>query len=232
MSPSRRKRSHGSRPDCNVPASIAVSSPGRRTAIRPAALPGFKTARSRGRRHFLRPRCADCRSARPSARAARCRAAPPAGHSGRVRRRQILVLARGPRSANPARRSELLAASGASTGTSRDQRRKRLGPFARNRNAGSESRQPRADIKTAIGGGAPTLLPLLAKLADKARPPRLSGEPEGKPPSVVLPIDQGEELFLAEGATEAEPLLALMRDLLDGGRARCHRDLHHALGFL
>ena len=75
--------------------------------------------------------------------------------------------------------------------------------------------QPRADIKIAIGGGAPTLLPLLAKLADKARPPRLSGEPEGKPPSVVLPIDQGEELFLTEGATEAEPLLALMRDLLE-----------------
>jgi WD40 repeat protein len=74
--------------------------------------------------------------------------------------------------------------------------------------------QARADIKTAISGGAPTLLPLLAKLADKARPPRLPGEPEGKPPSVVLPIDQGEELFLAEGATEAGPLLALMRDLL------------------
>jgi len=74
--------------------------------------------------------------------------------------------------------------------------------------------QTRADIKTAISGGAPTLLPLLAELADKARPPRLPGEPEGKPPSVVLPIDQGEELFLAEGAIEAEPLLALMRDLL------------------
>ena len=74
--------------------------------------------------------------------------------------------------------------------------------------------QTRADIKAAIGGGAPTLLPQLAKLADKARPPRLPGEPEGKPPCVVLPIDQGEELFLAEGATEAELLLALMRDLL------------------
>jgi WD40 repeat protein len=74
--------------------------------------------------------------------------------------------------------------------------------------------QTRADIKTAISGGAPTLLPLLAKLADKARPPRLPGEPESKPPSVVLPIDQGEELFLAEGETEAGPLLALIRDLL------------------
>ena len=30
----------------------------------------------------------------------------------------------------------------------------------------------------------------------------------------MLPIDQGEELFLAEGAAEAEPLLALLRDLL------------------
>jgi hypothetical protein len=74
--------------------------------------------------------------------------------------------------------------------------------------------ETRADIKTAISGGAPTLLPLLAKLADKARPPPLSGEPKGNPPTVVLPIDQGEELFLAEGAMEAEPLLALMRDLL------------------
>ncbi len=74
--------------------------------------------------------------------------------------------------------------------------------------------QTRADIKTAISGGAPALLPLLAKLADKARPPPLSGEPEAKSPTVVLPIDQGEELFLAEGATEAEPALALMRELL------------------
>ena len=87
-------------------------------------------------------------------------------------------------------------------------------------------------IKAAISGGAPTLLPLLAKLADEAQSPRLSGEPEGKPPTVVLPIDQGEELFLAEGATEAEPLLALMRELLTVGSAGRHRDLHHAFGFL
>ena len=72
----------------------------------------------------------------------------------------------------------------------------------------------RAEIRTAVSGGAPALLPLLVNLVDKARPPRLSGGPEGKPPTVVLPIDQGEELFLAEVATEAEPLLVLMRDLL------------------
>ena len=72
----------------------------------------------------------------------------------------------------------------------------------------------RADIRAAIGGGAQALLPMLTKLADKARSLRSSGEPDAKPPMLVLPIDQGEELFLAEGATEAEPLLALMRDLL------------------
>ena len=74
--------------------------------------------------------------------------------------------------------------------------------------------QTRAEIRAAANRGASTLLPLLASLVDKALPPRLSGEPEAKPPTVVLPIDQGEELFLAEGATEAEPLLLLMRDLL------------------
>lgn len=31
---------------------------------------------------------------------------------------------------------------------------------------------------------------------------------------MVLPIDQGEELFIAEGVKEAEHLLAIMRDLL------------------
>jgi len=35
-----------------------------------------------------------------------------------------------------------------------------------------------------------------------------------KPPIFILPIDQGEELFLAEGAEEAERLLALVHDLL------------------
>jgi hypothetical protein len=72
----------------------------------------------------------------------------------------------------------------------------------------------RADIRTMIGGGAKALLPVLAKLADKAWYLRSSEEPEAKPPTLVLPIDQGEELFLAEGATEAESLFGLLRDLL------------------
>ena len=35
-----------------------------------------------------------------------------------------------------------------------------------------------------------------------------------KPPTLVLAIDQGEELFLAEAQGEAQPFLALLRDLL------------------
>ena len=34
-----------------------------------------------------------------------------------------------------------------------------------------------------------------------------------KPPALVLSIDQGEELFLAEAQDEAQPFLALLRDL-------------------
>jgi formylglycine-generating enzyme required for sulfatase activity len=74
--------------------------------------------------------------------------------------------------------------------------------------------QSRSEIRDSISGGALTLLPLFAKLADKAWYLRSSGEPDAKPPVLVLPIDQGEELFLAEGAKEAEPLLELLRDLL------------------
>ena len=72
----------------------------------------------------------------------------------------------------------------------------------------------RADIRAMISGGAQALLPVLAELADKAWYLRSSGEPDAKPPTLVLPIDQGEELFLAEGAAEADWLFGLLRDLL------------------
>jgi formylglycine-generating enzyme required for sulfatase activity len=74
--------------------------------------------------------------------------------------------------------------------------------------------ETRADIMDAICGGAQALLALLAKLTDRTLYLRSFGEPDAKPPTVVLPIDQGEELFLVEGAMEAELLLALLRDLL------------------
>ena len=68
-------------------------------------------------------------------------------------------------------------------------------------------------MKAAIDGGSQTLMPLLASLAERARPPSLPDMPAPKPPALVLSIDQGEELFLAEGAEEAEKFLALLKDL-------------------
>ena len=72
---------------------------------------------------------------------------------------------------------------------------------------------PRADLRVAIQGGAAKLRPLLQTLTDNATPIAVEiAKP--KPPALILLIDQGEELFLAEGQNEALPFLALLRDLL------------------
>jgi formylglycine-generating enzyme required for sulfatase activity len=70
---------------------------------------------------------------------------------------------------------------------------------------------PRADIRAAIEGGAEKLRPLLKALVDKATPS--AHDIKLKRPTLVLSIDQGEELFLTEGGDEARALLALLRDL-------------------
>lgn len=72
----------------------------------------------------------------------------------------------------------------------------------------------RADIRTAIEGGAATVRPLLAMLVDKARAPLLVDDPQAKPPVLVLAIDQGEELFHSEGAQEGQALLTFLAALL------------------
>jgi formylglycine-generating enzyme required for sulfatase activity len=74
----------------------------------------------------------------------------------------------------------------------------------------------RADLRAAIEAGAAGLRPLLQALADKAAQPPDQGvkDAQSKPPMLVLSIDQGEELFLAEGQREAEPFLAILRELL------------------
>jgi formylglycine-generating enzyme required for sulfatase activity len=71
-----------------------------------------------------------------------------------------------------------------------------------------------ADLRTAIQGGAATLKPLLQTLVDKATPIASDERVKSKPPTLILSIDQGEELFLAEGQDEAQPFLALLHDLL------------------
>jgi formylglycine-generating enzyme required for sulfatase activity len=72
----------------------------------------------------------------------------------------------------------------------------------------------RADLRTAAESGATQLLALLALLARKAT--RISNNTAITPkaPTLVLSIDQGEELFLAEGQQEALPFLSLLRDLI------------------
>jgi hypothetical protein len=75
----------------------------------------------------------------------------------------------------------------------------------------------RADIANSVDAGATELLPLLDRLAEKARAPDISGGARPAPPSLVLSIDQAEELFLAEGAGEAQSFLALVKDLVLAG---------------
>ena len=73
---------------------------------------------------------------------------------------------------------------------------------------------PRADLRAFVQAGAIKLKPLLQALAEQATPKSLDADAKPKPPALILLIDQAEELFLAEAQDEAQPLLALLRDLL------------------
>jgi len=70
---------------------------------------------------------------------------------------------------------------------------------------------PRFDIQKAITGGAQTLRPLLQELVTEAL--KSLGDPEAKPPTLVLAIDQGEEFFLEKDTKESDQLLALLQEL-------------------
>jgi tetratricopeptide (TPR) repeat protein len=72
----------------------------------------------------------------------------------------------------------------------------------------------RAEIRIAVEGGAPTLRPLLKSLIERAQKSLVTEDGNAKAPVVVLAIDQGEELFLTDGATESAGLLNLLRELL------------------
>jgi hypothetical protein len=73
----------------------------------------------------------------------------------------------------------------------------------------------RADLRAAIEGGAATLRAALQSLAGMAAPVALDHDIKPTPVTLVISIDQGEELFLAEeGRDEASAFLALLRDLL------------------
>lgn len=68
-------------------------------------------------------------------------------------------------------------------------------------------RTTRAEVREALEAGAPALARLLAPLA------RPTGEGDARP-MLILPIDQGEEAFQADGGAEAAAALALLNELL------------------
>src|SRR5262249_26337667 len=75
----------------------------------------------------------------------------------------------------------------------------------------------RADIRAALSCGAEPVKALLNTLVGAAHRPLLAVDAEARSvarPNLILPIDQGEELFLPEGAGEAHAFLALVKELL------------------
>jgi hypothetical protein len=68
----------------------------------------------------------------------------------------------------------------------------------------------RAQLRAAALQGAVALCPYLRELSEQAQ--KVSLAP--KLPTLILPIDQAEELFRAEGVNEGDTLLALLRELL------------------
>ncbi|MGF1456269.1 MAG: TIR domain-containing protein, partial [Alphaproteobacteria bacterium] len=74
--------------------------------------------------------------------------------------------------------------------------------------------QARATLRQHIAGGAGPILAHLEAL--QARRDALDPTDDGPPPTLVLPVDQAEELFSSEGdaRAEAQTFLALLRDLL------------------
>ena len=71
----------------------------------------------------------------------------------------------------------------------------------------------RGALRESIDAGAAGLRPLLAELTQSAFARTLATEEARKAPAIVLSIDQAEELFRADGASESAALLALVRDL-------------------
>ncbi|MCP5013045.1 MAG: ATP-binding protein, partial [Aestuariibacter sp.] len=65
-------------------------------------------------------------------------------------------------------------------------------------------------IEVDLGSSKNELITQLIKLIEHARLPRLDGETYSTMPTLVLTVDQGEELFHSEGAEEANLFLSLL----------------------
>ncbi len=76
--------------------------------------------------------------------------------------------------------------------------------------ADKEMTATRAQLREASTVDANALRPYLRDLAARAA----TASAAAKPPTLIIAIDQAEELFRAEGAAEGESLLTLLRDLV------------------
>jgi hypothetical protein len=70
----------------------------------------------------------------------------------------------------------------------------------------------RANLRAAVEGGAAALRPLLRLLVQQPTRVTFAQESKPRPPTLLISIDQGEELFLAEGQVQAQAFLLLLRD--------------------
>ena len=75
---------------------------------------------------------------------------------------------------------------------------------------------PLGDIKAACLGPSAQLRDMLLQLRDAAHGQLLDRDPAAAPPTVVLPLDQAEELLTAQETRHAERFLELQRDLVVG----------------
>jgi formylglycine-generating enzyme required for sulfatase activity len=74
-----------------------------------------------------------------------------------------------------------------------------------------------ADTRAAVAAGISGIALLLATLVDSRTEARAVDIGEvRKPPTLIVPVDQAEELFLADGAEEAHTFLQILRDLAAG----------------
>ncbi len=89
---------------------------------------------------------------------------------------------------------------------------RRLAPWFAQRKAPGEIH---AAVGVAASGSAgPALASLLAEASGLAAQQRRVGAPDARPPAILIGIDQGEELFAAENATESMHFLALLAAVL------------------
>ena len=90
---------------------------------------------------------------------------------------------------------------------------------------------PLGEVKNACLNDPDRVCELLARGCARPRPQRLAeAGQQGAAPTLVLPLDQAEELFTADAGAQAEQFLALLADLvrrLNADRGRVDRGGHH-----